>query len=256
MYFVNPLIGYEQRITNVVGGSEVIASIRVKETRAEISAGREFGTWGEARIGIRYADGEAERVIGDPSLTDIPFKRGETFIRLTLDELDDFNIPLGGTFLKAELLQSREGLGADEEFDQLSTQGTVAFTRNRNTLLATGIYNATISGTAPVQNLFTLGGFARLSGFTSRELAGQNVAFGALAYYRRLNDNPRMPFYVGVSIEAGNVWDSRSDISLDDTIKAGSLFMAMKTFLGPVYLAYGRTEGNIDAIHFFLGKPF
>jgi NTE family protein len=189
-------------------------------------------------------------------LTDIPFKRGETFIRLTLDELDDFNIPLGGTFLKAELLQSREGLGADEEFDQLSTQGTVAFTRNRNTLLATGIYNATISGTAPVQNLFTLGGFARLSGFTSRELAGQNVAFGALAYYRRLNDNPRMPFYVGVSIEAGNVWDSRSDISLDDTIKAGSLFMAMKTLLGPVYLAYGRTEGNIDAIHFFLGKPF
>lgn len=256
MYFVNPLIGYEQRITNVVEGSEVIASIRVNETRAEISAGREFGAWGEARIGIRYADGEAERVIGDPSFTDTPFNRGETFIRLTLDELDDFNIPLGGTFLKAELLQSREGLGADEEFDQLSTQGTVAFTRNRNTLLATGIYNATISGTAPVQNLFTLGGFARLSGFTSRELAGQNVAFAALAYYRRLNDNPRMPFYVGVSIEAGNVWESRSDISLDDTIQAGSLFLAMKTPLGPVYLAYGRSEGGIDAIHFFLGKPF
>ena len=256
MYFVNPLIGYEQRITNVVEGSEVIASFRINETRAEISAGREFGTWGEARIGIRYADGEAERVIGDPSLTDIPFKRGETFIRLTLDELDDFNIPLGGTFLKAELLQSREGLGADEEFDQLSIQGTTAFTRNRNTLLVTGVYGATISGTAPVQNLFTLGGFGRLSGFTSRELAGQNVAIGALAYYRRLNDNPQMPFYVGVSIEAGNVWDSRSDISLDDTLKAGSLFMAMKTLLGPVYLAYGRTEGNIDAIHFFLGKPF
>ncbi len=256
MYFVNPLIGYEQRITNVVEGSEVIASIRVNETRAEISAGREFGTWGEARIGIRYADGEAERVIGDPSLTDIPFKRGETFIRLTLDELDDFNIPLGGTFLKAELLQSREGLGADEEFDQLSTQGTVAFTRNRNTLLATGIYNATISGTAPVQNLFTLGGFARLSGFTSRELAGQNVAFAALAYYRRLNDHPRRPIYAGVSFESGNVWESRSDISLDDTIQAGSLFLAMKTPLGPVYLAYGRAEGGIDAIHFFLGKPF
>jgi NTE family protein len=256
MYFVNPLIGYEQRITNVVEGSEVIASIRVNETRAEISAGREFGTWGEARIGIRYADGEAERVIGDPSLTDIPFKRGETFIRLTLDELDDFNIPLGGTFLKAELLQSREGLGADEEFDQLITQGTVAFTRNRNTLLATGIYNATISGTAPVQNLFTLGGFGRLSGFTSRELSGQNAALALLAYYRRLNDNPRLPIYAGVTFESGNVWDSRSDISFGDAIKAGSLFVAMNTPVGPVYLAYGRSEGGIDALHFFLGRPF
>jgi NTE family protein len=59
-----------------------------------------------------------------------------------------------------------------------------------------------------------------------------------------------------VSFESGNVWESRSDISLDDTIQAGSLFLAMKTPLGPVYLAYGRAEGNIDALHFFLGKPF
>ena len=256
MYFVNPKIGYEQRITNVVEGSDVTASIRINEIKAEVSAGREFGTWGEARIGIRYADGEANRVIGDPSFTDIPFKRGETFFRFTLDELDDFNIPTGGTFLKAELLQSREGLGADEEFDQLSIQGTTAFTRNRNTLLVTGVYDATISGTAPVQNLFTLGGFARLSGFTSRELAGQNAAFAALAYYRRVYDHPRRPIFAGVSFESGNVWESRSDISLDDTIQAGSLFLAMRTPLGPVYLAYGRAEGGIDAIHFFLGKPF
>jgi len=256
MYFVNPRIGYEQSIVNFVEGSDVSASIRINEIKADVSAGREFGTWGEARIGIRYGDGEAERVIGDPSLTDVSFKRGETFVRFSIDEFDDINIPLNGTFLKAEVLQSREGLGADQEFDQLLTQGSVAFTRNRNTLLASGVYNATISGTAPVQNRFALGGFGRLSGFTSRELTGQHAALAVLAYYRRLNDSPRLPIYAGISFESGNVWENRSDISLDDTIQAGSLFLAAKTILGPVYLAYGRAEGNIDAVHFFLGRPF
>lgn len=186
----------------------------------------------------------------------MPFKRGESFVRFSVDEFDDLNIPLSGTVLKAELLQSREGLGADVEFDQLLTQGSVAFTRNRNTLLATGAYNATISGVAPIQNQFALGGFGRLSGFTTRELSGQNAAFALLAYYRRLNDSPRMPIYAGITFESGNVWENRSDISLDDTIQAGSLFLAVKTVLGPVYLAYGRTEGNIDAVYFFLGRPF
>ena len=37
---------------------------------------------------------------------------------------------------------------------------------------------------------------------------------------------------------------------------AGSLFLAMNTPIGPVYLAYGRAEGGIDALHFFLGRPF
>jgi len=255
MFFVNPLIGYQERIVNAIQNRDVIASFRLEEAVAQLSAGREFGTWGEARVGIRYGDGEANRAIGDPSIPDIPFKRGETFVRLSQDEFDDFNIPTSGTLLRAEWLGSREGLGADTEFDQLSLQGSIAFTRKRNTFIANGLYNATISGTAPIQNLFTLGGFGRLSGFTSRELSGQHSAIAALAYYRRLNDNPRMPIYAGMTLESGNVWQNRSDMSLDDTIQAGSLFMAINTFLGPIYLAYGRAEGANEAVYFFIGRP-
>ena len=255
MFFVNPAIAYQERIVNAIQNRDIVASFRLEEAIAQLSAGREFGTWGEARVGIRYADGEAERAIGDPSLPDTPFKRGETFVRLSSDEFDDFNIPTSGTFLTAEWLGSREGLGADTEFDQLSLQGSVAFTRKRNTFFASGLYNATISGTAPIQNLFTLGGFARLSGFTTRELAGQHSALAVLAYYRRLNNNPRRPVYAGVSFESGNVWQNRSDMSLDDTIQAGSLFMAVNTFLGPIYLAYGRAEGANEAVYFFIGRP-
>ncbi len=256
MYFVNPRIGYQQRIINRVEMSDVVASFLVAETIAEVSAGRELGTWGEARVGIRYGGGEVERRIGDLSFSDRTFDRGETFVRFTLDEFDDFGIPRSGTFLKAEWLLSREGLGADDEFDQLSVLGSMAFTRSRNTFLASGLYNATISGTAPLQSVFTLGGFGRLSGFTSREFSGQNAALALLAYYRRLNDNPRRHIYAGMTFETGNVWQNRSDISLSDTIQAGSLFIAATTAIGPVYIAYGRAEGGIEAVYFFLGRPF
>ena len=177
-------------------------------------------------------------------------------MRFSLDELDDFNIPLTGSQFIVEWLGSREGLGADSKFDQLSVLGSAAFTRSRNTLVAFGLYNTTRNGTAPIQSLFPLGGFGRLSGFTARELRGQNAAMGALVYYRRLNDSRALPIYAGMTVEMGNVWDSRSDISLGDTITAGSLFVAINTAIGPVYLAYGHAEGDHKAGYFFLGRPF
>jgi len=255
-FFVNPLIGYEERLVNVIENSDVTASFRIEEPIAELNVGREFGTWGEARVGIRYSDGEAKREIGDPSFSDVPFNRGETYVRFSMDEYDDLNIPLNGANVNAEWLGSREGLGADNKFDQLRLQAGIAFTRNRNTLLANGIYNATISGTAPIQSLFSLGGFGRLSGFTSREISGQHAALASLVYYRHINESVKLPIYAGISAETGNAWDSRSDISLGDSITAGSLFIAMNTIVGPVYLAYGRAEGAKEAYYFFLGRPF
>ncbi len=255
-YFVNPFIGYQERLINIVQNSDIAATYRIKEVPVEFSVGREFGTWGEARVGVRYSDGEAKREVGDPSLSDIPFERGETFVRLSSDELDDLNIPLNGSAFVAEWLGSRDGLGADTEFDQLSLKANAFFTRNRNTFGASALYNATISGTAPLQSLFTLGGFGRLSGFTPQEISGQHSALAGLVYYRRLNDSHAMPIYAGATLEAGNAWDNRSDISSSDTITAGSLFIAVNTLVGPLYLAYGRAEDSKDAVYFFLGRPF
>jgi NTE family protein len=163
---------------------------------------------------------------------------------------------LNGSRFVAEWSGSRDGLGADTEFDQLSVITGTTFTRNRNTFGATAKYFATISGTAPVQSLFTLGGFGNLAGNTAQEITGQHSAFAALLYYRRLNGSHALPFYAGMTLEAGNAWDNRSDISFSDTIGAGSLFLATTTPIGPIYLAYGRAEGSKEAVYFFLGRPF
>ena len=164
-----------------------MASFEVRELFAELSVGREFGQWGEARVGVRYSDGEAERRVGDTAFEDLPFERGEAFVRLSLDEYDDFNFPRSGSRVVVEWTGSRGGLGADDNFDQLSINAGKAFTRNRNTLVLNGLYNATISGTAPVQSLNGLGSFLRLSGFTRFRLRDQNAALVSAIGYRQIN---------------------------------------------------------------------
>ena len=65
-----------------------------------------------------------------------------------------------------------------------------------------------------------------------------------------------LPAYVGLSLEAGNTWMRRDDISTGDLRKDGSLFFGVDTPLGPVYLAAGFDEGGGKQFYLFLGRTF
>ena len=60
--------------------------------------------------------------------------------------------------------------------------------------------------------------------------------------------------YVGATAEPGGVWQDTDDISIDNSIFAGSLFLGVDTVIGPVFLGYG--EGGNNGIYLFLGKPW
>ena len=83
---------------------------------------------------------------------------------------------------------------------------------------------------------------------------------GRLLYYRRLGDKPLSGIdstvYLGGSIEMGNVWRSSDEVSLNNTLFAGSVFVAIDSPLGPVYIAYGAAEGNRQSAYVFLGQTF
>ena len=62
-------------------------------------------------------------------------------------------------------------------------------------------------------------------------------------------------WYIGGSLEAGNVWLKRENASFGDLYKAASVFLAADTFLGPFYVAYGRTSSGESSWYIFLGRP-
>ncbi len=117
-------------------------------------------------------------------------------------------------------------------------------------------YDATISGVAPVSQLFRMGGFFDLSGINRNELSGQNALRLGASYYRRIGDFVLFPAFAGVSLEVGNTWQSRGDISLKNSIVGGSFWAGISTPIGPVYVGYGRAEGGADAFYVSLGRVF
>jgi NTE family protein len=116
-------------------------------------------------------------------------------------------------------------------------------------------YDTTLDDDAPIQNLFRLGGFQRLSGLQQNELSGQHAALLRGAYMYRLSKKI-VPTYAGISLELGNVWQDSSEIGSDGTILAVSLFLGADTFVGPLYIGLGQTNEGDNAFYLFLGQPF
>ena len=101
-----------------------------------------------------------------------------------------------------------------------------------------------------------MGGFLRLSGLQDNQLSGQKAGIITLTYYRRINDIQLFRSYLGVSLEQGNVWQDSESVSFNNSITAGSVFLGVDTPIGPLYLAYGRTDTNFSSFYLYLGPRF
>jgi len=254
-YFVAPkLIIGNTNFTEYQSGN-ALGTISVFSAGGELAIGREFGNWGGVRVGTRYLTGERDVRIGDPvALSD--FDLGEAFVDMTVDRLDNRNFPRHGIFASVGWTGGRESLGTDIEFDQLQLGFATANSWGQHTLLAGIRYGTTFSGQAPLERLYRLGGFLNLSGLHPDELSGQHTGIATLAYYRRIGDFALLPTYIGATAELGNTWQDRSDISLDSSLFAGSVFIGVDTIIGPIYTAVGLAEGGQRALYFYVGRTF
>jgi len=258
-YFITPRISYLERNVSTFENGSRVAEFRVSTLIAGLTLTRQLGTWGAISLGLDVGYGWQEVNVGPSSLQDDDYGIGEFFARLNVDTLDNLSFPNSGEKAKLEFRRSTEALGGDETFSNVNVELLTARTWGRNTLLLSGDVGVTFDGSAPTHNLFNLGGFFALSGFETDELSGENFAVGRVIAYRSIGAQAglfNVPVYLGASLEAGNVWKDRGDISINDLIVAGSAFVGADTPLGPVYLAYGHAEGGNDAVYLFLGQTF
>jgi len=99
-----------------------------------------------------------------------------------------------------------------------------------------------------------------LSGLGDESLAGPQYAIARIIYLHKVGNGGEgildVPAYVGVSLEDGNVWSSRSQISAGNTRKDASVFFGADTYIGPAYFAVGYDESGSIVFHIFLGRTF
>jgi NTE family protein len=257
-WFVAPRIDLEQTNFNAFAEGETIARFRVSSAEAALDVGRELGRWGEARLGVFRGMGNARVKVGDPSIPNIDFDSGGVYASFGVDTLDDADIPRAGMRLDARYTLSRPGLGADGNFDTIETTWSGVWTRGRHSFQLGLDFSTTIQSDDLIQNFFPLGGFLRLSGLERGEISGPHAGLTRLVYYRRSGETGGglfdIPLYLGASVEAGNVWPSRSEISLDSMLVNGSLFAGYDTYFGPLFLGAGFSEDGDTSFYLFLGS--
>lgn len=257
-YFITPQLFYDSRSVSRFEGGDEIEEFRVKRYGGGLAAGRVLGRWGEIRVGLRRYAGDVEVRIGEPATPDSDFDSAEAYLRLYYDTFDNRNWPRSGAISSLEWIESVESLGADSDFSQLLITSGLARSWEKNTFFGGFEFAYTADAVAPVQNRFRTGGFTKLSGFTQDQLSGQQVLLLRSGYYRRLGNVKWLPAYAGFSLEYGNVYEDRDDISLapGEALLAGSVFLGADTVLGPVYLGYGHAEQGNDSIYLYLGRLF
>jgi len=253
-YFVTTKAVLQRQNLYLWDSNDVTAQYNLDQFLTELGVGRELGTWGEARLGYRWATGKADVRVAEPGNQDFDFNKGEAFLRLSADKLDNVSFPRDGYTGKLEWLASRSALGADNDFDQISLSYAQVQSWGRNTLGLGLRLGSTLNDDAPIQSLYHAGGVTSLSGFQQDQLSGQDVGILRAVYYRKLGDLKLLPMYAGATLEYGNVW--QNGIAFNNSILAGSAFLGADTPIGPVYAAYGHAEGGNGSFYLYLGKLF
>jgi NTE family protein len=262
-WFVAPSARVEARDLTVYTDNVEVADFRDREVEADLDVGRNLGNWGEIRVGFHRTNGLTHVRLGDPDLVEQQYNNGEYFFKFSYDRLDNVHFPREGQTFSLQWDANRTNLGADIASDKVQADWLMARSNGRNTILLWTSAGSTLDGrynSNALPEFYSLGGFFNLSGLAPDSLFGPQYAIARAIYFRKIGRGGEgffeFPAYIGMSLEAGNTWEHRGDISYGSAHKDASLFLAFDTFLGPVYLGSGYDHTGNAAFYLFLGRTF
>jgi len=221
------------------------------------------GTIGEARLGLVASARRAkpELISFALPITGQTVRWTERGLRAAVmaDQLDFANFPSRGYRTQAELSWGRRDLdgGTTTDFTRFDAIFTGVKSWGVHTFNVGGRLAYTNQIPLAATDEYSLGGFQNLSGYRTAQVSGNYLLFSRLTYYQRLayNVGVARALFVGGSLEAGNAWTERSDITLRQLRGAGSLFVGADTGIGPLYLSIVSAPKGYTGLYLFLGRP-
>ena len=266
-WFVMPHISDLARDLYVYQEQTLVAKYRLHTFDYGVDFGRQFGNWGEIRVGAVREEGHYVLAIGDPTDPHLPvqsfdpYDLHDYFVRLSYDRLDDINFPHRGQQAVVQWSAYRNASGIVQTADQVTGSYIGAYSFGRDTLAFSAAGGTTLQANVTDLNLqFPLGGFLNLSGLRADSLLGPNYGIARALFYRQIGRGGPgyfdVPTYLGLSLEMGNVWQDRSEASFGNTKRDASVWLGLDTFIGPVYIATGFDSHGNQQFYLFLGRPF
>jgi NTE family protein len=260
-FYTAPYLQYKAYNFPINAGQNIdIAQYRRARTLGAFEFGYTPSSQWQLSAALEYGNDGAHLRVGSTDLLpkDASAKFGGVLARAIYDDLDHSAFPTRGTRLDLSYETLLTELG--------STDATRIFRGRWDTALSYGVnrwlFGASLSSASgngsgtQIAAFSPLGGLGNLSGYTENQLFDSQTALVRAVYYRRLTDATSLfsvPVYLGGSLEAGGLWANRRDIG-SNLIGAGSLFLGIDTFLGPIFLGYGYAQGGHNAAYLTFGS--
>lgn len=233
------------------------AQVELTSRELELGLGYSFASLGEARLSFFSNYRNADAVIARTDL-DLSSERTHGLrAYLVADQFDNPRFPRSGYLGKFDYRYISSATEGIQHSLNVTADGAHSF--GALTLRGTARLAGNLDPGVSVAQFYTLGGFLNLSGYNANELVGERTAFlRAMAYRRVVSILPNLGsgMYIGASAELGRVW---KQVFLDGNspwVRGGSAFVGVDTLLGPLFLAYGQSEGGRRAAYLYLGVSY
>lgn len=260
-WFLEPAAMYEVRNLPQYDGDHQVGELRVSSLSYGGALGREIGNSGELRVGGERTLGEQRVRLGQETGDPVDFQFSELFARYRFDSLDSASFARHGQAATIEWRGQVSNRQLERVSDSLWLDWRGTYSWDSNTLMAWVSAGSLLDADfADARSYFTLGGFLHLSGLPEDSLIGPQVGIGRLVYLRELGSGGEgflnVPVFAGASLELGNVWNRRQDISVSSARKNSSLFLGLDTPLGPALFSLGYDSSGRHAFYLSLGLGF
>jgi NTE family protein len=243
-------------------GATQLAEYRIRRGVAGFALGWTPASYWRLQTTVSRGRDDGDLRVGSPSafpngISDFFSIRPE----LDWDSLDNAQFPTRGAHVNLDYEMFRPVAGGDVKGDVAHLVADWVpdwgMSTGRYHLLLGVRASSALDNTNFFESQAFLGGFLNLSGYSERSLYGNQAALGRAVLYRRTGSLDALfstPIFIGMSLEAGNVWQSKHDVRMDSLIYAGSIFAGVQSPLGPVFLGVGHAEGGHTAVYLTFGS--
>lgn len=258
-FFVAPSVIASQTLEYLYFKEQQVAQYDTRRYGATLDVGTAFAPRGELRVGLSRQGVNETQKVGAP----VPLLEGGHHSlagvsgRLSYDSVDKRIFATDGTVMHLNAYSSQPSLGADLPYRTVSFDAITSTSRKGNVWQFGLRGGSDLGSNAPFYDQFKAGGLFNFSGYRTAQLVGKAYGLAVMQYRSRvgfLNETLGSAAYAGGSLEIGNVFKRLDGTPTKGALAGGSLFLALDSRIGPVYLAYGRSEGGRSMFYLYLGS--
>lgn len=237
-----------QETPRVFREHEFVNRARFDRQGVAVALRRAIGRSFLAELGLQLGSLETEARLG------LDFEPRRDQVRaltaaLTLDRLNNSDSPSAGESVTFSAEKNLATLGASREYWRVRLAAKVVVPIGARATLHTDLLAGTARPELPVYEQFRVGGPSLLPGYAREELWGPQAAALSIGCGIRVLGQARVTARVG----AGNVWQTRGDISFHSLGLGFGLEARHPTPIGPASVGLGVTSSGRTQLYLSIG---